>query len=77
MVFSQCEKYGGRMGKFMEGFLLTFFSTPQVVKLRQEVICFEKRKTESLGAAWARFMKTVESSPRPRYRRARSLAKFS
>jgi hypothetical protein len=21
MVFAQCEKYGGRLGKFMEGFL--------------------------------------------------------
>jgi hypothetical protein len=31
------------------------------VKLRREVICFEQRKIESLGAAWARFMKTVES----------------
>jgi hypothetical protein len=27
------------------------------------VICFEQQKTESLGAAWARFTKTVESGP--------------
>jgi hypothetical protein len=33
------------------------------VKLRQEVIYFEQQKTEFLGAAWARFMKTVESGP--------------
>jgi hypothetical protein len=67
----------GEWESLWKAFCLTFFSTPQVVKLQQEFICFEKRKTESLGAAWARFMKTVESSPRPRYRRARSLAKFS
>jgi hypothetical protein len=63
MVLAQCEKYGGGLGKFMEGFCLTFFPTPQVVKLRREVICFEQQKTGSLGAAWARFMKTVESGP--------------
>jgi hypothetical protein len=44
-------------------FCLTFFPTPQVVKLRQEVIYFEQQKTESLGSAWARFMKTVEYGP--------------
>jgi hypothetical protein len=44
-----------------KAFCLIFFPTPQVVKLRREVICFEQRKTESLGATWARFMKTVES----------------
>jgi hypothetical protein len=33
------------------------------VKLRQEVIYFEQQKTKSLGAAWARFMKTVEFGP--------------
>jgi hypothetical protein len=33
------------------------------VKLQREVICFEQRKTESLGAAWARFTKIVDSSP--------------
>jgi hypothetical protein len=46
-----------------KAFCLTFFPTPQVVKLRREVICFEQRKTESLGVAWERFVKTVESSP--------------
>jgi hypothetical protein len=46
-----------------KAFCLTFFPTPQVVKLRREVICFEQQKTGSLGAAWARFMKTVESGP--------------
>jgi hypothetical protein len=46
-----------------KAFCLTFFSTPQVVKLWREVICFEQRKNESLGAAWARFMKTTDSGP--------------
>jgi hypothetical protein len=48
---------------FRKSFCLTFFPTLQVVKLRVEVICFEQQKTESLGAAWARFMKIVDSSP--------------
>jgi hypothetical protein len=42
-----------------KAFCLTFFPTPQVVKLRREVIYFEQQKTESLGAARARFMKTI------------------
>jgi hypothetical protein len=46
-----------------KAFCLTFFPTPQVVKLRREIICFEQQKTESLGAAWARFIKIVESGP--------------
>jgi hypothetical protein len=37
-----------------KAFCLTFFLTPQVVKLRREVIGFEKRKTESLGAAYGK-----------------------
>jgi hypothetical protein len=61
MVFAQCEKYGGGLGKLQKAFCLTFFPTPQVVKLQREVICFEQQKTESLGAAWERFMETVES----------------
>jgi hypothetical protein len=44
-------------------FCQTFFLTPQVVKLRREVIYFEQQKTESLGAAWVRFMKTIYSGP--------------
>jgi hypothetical protein len=33
------------------------------VKLQKEVIRYEQRKTESLGAAWARFTKIVDSGP--------------
>jgi hypothetical protein len=40
-----------------KAFCLTFFPTPR------EVICFEQRKTESLGAAWAKFTKIVDSGP--------------
>jgi hypothetical protein len=32
------------------------------VKLKREVIYFEQQKTESLGATWAKFMKTIDSS---------------
>jgi hypothetical protein len=46
-----------------KAFCLTFFPTPQVVKLRRDVIYFEQWKIESLGATWARFMKTVDSGP--------------
>jgi hypothetical protein len=51
----------GEWESLRKAFCLTFFPTPQVVKLRREVICFKQRKTESLGATRARFMKTVES----------------
>jgi hypothetical protein len=53
----------GNWESLQKAFCLTFFPTPQVVKLQWEVICFEQQKTETLGAAWARFMKTVESGP--------------
>jgi hypothetical protein len=53
----------GEWESLQKDFCLTFFPTPQVVKLRRVVICFEQQKTKSLGAAWARFMKTVESGP--------------
>jgi hypothetical protein len=49
MVFAQCQKYGGVWESLQKAFSLTFFPTPQVVKLRREVICFEQQKTESLG----------------------------
>jgi hypothetical protein len=53
----------GDWERLWKAFCLTFSLTPRVVKLWREVICFEQRRTESLGAAWARFMKTVESGP--------------
>jgi hypothetical protein len=46
-----------------KAFCVTFFLTPQEVKLQREDICFEQQKTKSLGAAWARFTKTVDSGP--------------
>jgi hypothetical protein len=53
----------GDWESLQKAFCLTFFPIPQVVKLWWVVICFEQQKTESLGAAWERFMKTVESGP--------------
>jgi hypothetical protein len=53
----------GNWESLRNAFCLTFFPTPHVVKVRREVICFEQRKTESLGAAWARFTKIVDSGP--------------
>jgi hypothetical protein len=44
-------------------FCLTFFPTPQVVKLRREVIYFEQQKTEPLGAAWAKITKIGDYGP--------------
>jgi hypothetical protein len=53
----------GDWDSLQKAFCLTIFPTPQVVKLRWEVICFEQRKTESLGAAWSRFTKIIDSGP--------------
>jgi hypothetical protein len=53
----------GGWESLQKAFCLTFFPTPQVVKHRREVISFEQQKTESLGEAWALFIKNVESGP--------------
>lgn len=44
-------------------FCLTFFPTSQVVQCRREIINFEQRNNEPLGAAWARFTEIVNSDP--------------
>jgi hypothetical protein len=47
MVFAQCEKYGGRLGKFMKGFLPNILPNHPSSETPTKVIYFEQRKTKS------------------------------
>jgi len=44
-----------------EKIYLTFFPIPKVASLRCEILAFEQREKESLGAAWAHFTKLLAS----------------
>ena len=48
----------GNWNELQVKFGLTFFPPNQVIALRKEIIDFEQKEKETLGAAWARFINT-------------------
>ena len=44
-------------------FFLRYFHQKKIVSLRVEVLTFEQREEESLGAAWARYTELISLGP--------------
>jgi hypothetical protein len=53
----------GNWDELQNKFCLAFFPLSQIATLRIEILTFQKKEKEILGAAWARFMSIINSGP--------------
>jgi len=53
----------GRWKELVDKFCLKYFPPIRIIALRKNVLGFKQNKKETLGAAWERFLRLVNSGP--------------
>ena len=57
------EAVYGNQGELRDKFCLAFFPLSRIAALRIEVLTFQQKEKDTIGAAWARFISLINSGP--------------